>query len=91
MKWLLNAAATARLVRLVTEDEIARPVRQYIDGRWPESRLNYLVGCPYCVGVWAGLLVASGLLPRTVRDGLALAGASDAIRWAADVIESKGR
>jgi len=62
------AAATARLTRLVTDDEIARPIRDAVMA-WAEKpgagalrkRAGYLVDCPWCVSIWAGgaVLLAS--------------------------------
>lgn len=76
---LLRAAAavlaTDRLTRLITEDEISRPVREDIARRWPDSRIAYLVTCKACVSVWTGLLVSSGKLPARVVSALALSGA----------------
>jgi hypothetical protein len=55
------AAATARLTKLVTDDEIARPFRDAVIA-WSEKpgsgalrkRAGYLVDCPWCVSMWAG-------------------------------------
>ena len=78
----VDVAAVWRLTRLVTEDEIVAPIRDAISRRWPDSRLEYLVHCPYCVSVWAGLAVASGLVPRPVRYALALSAGTIAVRTA---------
>ena len=56
--------AVHRLARLVTEDEVMRPVREKIGG-WafgaPEfslkERLNTLIGCDRCMSVWAAAAV----------------------------------
>lgn len=68
---VVDVAATRRLTRLVTKDEITAPVREWA---WKNDRkkLTYLVNCPYCVSVWAGVLVASRVLPAPLRWGLAL-------------------
>lgn len=79
-------AATHRLTNLVVEDEVTRPVREYIDDRWPDSRLNYLVNCPRCVSVWAGAAIAA--LPKPLRWTLALSGGTMLIKWAAELAES---
>jgi hypothetical protein len=58
---VVMAAATARLTRLVTDDEIARPIRDAVMA-WAEKpgagglrkRAGYLVDCPWCVSMWAG-------------------------------------
>lgn len=51
---LLRLAATIRLTELIVEDEITRPLRDYTGRRWPRS-IGYLMSCPRCVSVWAGL------------------------------------
>ena len=66
---LVDVAATWRLTRLVAEDEITRPLRE---AATPGSRVEYLLGCPYCVSVWAGMAVTSGVIPTRVRMALAL-------------------
>lgn len=66
---LVDVAATWRITRLITEDEIARPLRE---ATTPGGRVEYLLSCPYCVSVWAGAAVASGAVPAKVRMALAL-------------------
>jgi hypothetical protein len=68
---VVDAGATARLTRLITRDKITAPLRDWAM-RTERGRTTYLVNCPYCVSVWAGLLVASGLVPERVRWALAL-------------------
>lgn len=65
----VDAAAAYRLTRLVTTDRISDPLREAIGRRWPESRLDVLVNCPWCTGVWvaAGVQAASTFAPRAWR------------------------
>ena len=49
--FLLILGASARLTRLVTEDEIMRPVRDLAARRGP-AWLAFLLGCPWCAGLW---------------------------------------
>jgi hypothetical protein len=86
---LIGLAATKRFVNLVTEDEITRPVREKVARRFPDSKVNYLLNCPYCVGVWGGFLIMSPYTPPYVRNALAMAGLSDLVLWARGVVESK--
>lgn len=79
MSLLVDAAAVWRISRLVTEDEITRPAREAIAERWPDGWLAYWVECPHCVSVWAGLLIATGVIPPKVRYALALAAATSAV------------
>lgn len=80
-----SVAATHRLTRLVIEDEITRPIREAITDRWPESKLAYLITCPWCVSVWAG--AAMTVAPRKLRWTLALSGGTMLLRWTAEKIE----
>lgn len=77
-KLLADALAVDRLTRLVTEDEVTRPIREAVVGRWPDSKVSYLATCRACVSVWAGLAVSSGLVPRPVSWALTL---SAAVLW----------
>lgn len=69
--WAIKLLAVDRLTQLVVDDEITRPVREFVDRRWPGSKLSYLVSCKACVSVWAGLVVSSGKIPRSVLSALA--------------------
>lgn len=79
----VDVAATARITRLVVDDEIARPFREWIQAATgDDSRLTYLVNCPYCVSVWAGAAVQ--VLPRWLRRTLAFSEAALAVRIAGE-------
>lgn len=71
----MDALAVWRITTLVTEDRIAQPVRDAINSRSPEWA-RYLVSCRACVSFWAGVAVASGLVPRPVTRALALSALS---------------
>lgn len=62
---LIDALATARLTRLITEDAITEPLRDKIMGRWPDSKLSYFVTCTACTSVWAAAAVL--VVPRNRR------------------------
>lgn len=82
----INLAATARITRLAVDDEITRPARELVEElTGPDSRLTYLVNCPACTSVWAGVVVQ--VLPRWARIALALSSGTLAVRWAAEVTE----
>lgn len=55
----VDVAAVHRLTRLVTSDELTRPLRERLVDRNPDGRLAYLAGCPWCTSMWAGLAVAA--------------------------------
>lgn len=82
----VDLAATARITRLVVEDEISREFREWIEDQLgPESQLTYLVNCPYCVSVWAGAIVQ--VLPRWVVYALAMSAGALTVQWLADATE----
>ena len=80
---MIDALATARITRLVVEDEITEPLRDKVMGQWPDSKVAYLVGCRICVSVWAGgVVVVAGRsrLGRAVLRMLALSEVAIALR-----------
>lgn len=83
---IVSVAATHRITNLVVEDEISRPIREAITERWPDSRLAYLVTCPYCVSVWAGAAVVA--MPKSMRWTLALSSGTMLTKWAAELAEA---
>lgn len=83
----IDVAATTRLTRLVVDDGIARPVREKVESvTGTDSSWTYLVNCPYCVSVWAGLAVQ--LLPRPIRLALALSGGAIGSRYVAEAVQA---
>jgi hypothetical protein len=60
LPFLLLVLATARLTKLVVDDRISMPLRQWVmrkngDNGW----FTFLVHCPWCTGFW----VAAGIAP----------------------------
>lgn len=53
------ALAACRGTQLVLHDRILEPFRKVMKrlGEYPA----YLVGCPWCISVWVGLLIMAGL------------------------------
>jgi hypothetical protein len=96
---LTDVLATHRVTRLVVDDELTSPVREYIWKNHPpeETRLGYFVTCPFCVSIWAGAAVAllsatpsRGVFGGTVavfRYTLALSGAVSLAREALDRLD----
>jgi len=96
---VLDVLATQRITRLVVDDELTSPIREYI---WKnhspeETKLGYFVTCPFCVSIWAGGAVAlmsatpsgsvfSGTF-SVLRYTLALSGAVSLVREALDRLE----
>lgn len=82
---ILVAAATARLTRLVAQDEVTRPLRDRVDllasGRpegHPLERLSYLINCTKCVSIWAGGFCLALSRTHTGRQVLGVLAASEA-------------
>lgn len=60
MDELLDALATYRLTKLVIEDKILEPIRDRLFDRYPPStQIGYLLTCPWCVSMWAGIAVVA--------------------------------
>jgi hypothetical protein len=79
---LTDSLATYRISRLITEDEILSDLREWVwKKHTPEdTKIGYLITCPYCVSVWAGgaamlLREASPRGWRLLGGALALSGA----------------
>jgi len=54
----MDIAASYRLTRLVMEDRVTEDLRNLIYSKFPrDSKLSYLIGCPWCISVWAGLTI----------------------------------
>lgn len=64
---VLTALAAGRLSRLITEDEITEPLRDWMQGQSP--RLAYLSSCTSCMSVYGA--VAAVMMPRKLRAALA--------------------
>lgn len=87
LELVIDVAATQRLTNIITDEEITRPAREWITATMPEgSRLTYLVNCPRCVSVWAGLAIGSGITPRWAKLALALSAGTLAAEWAKEVV-----
>lgn len=60
--YLVSFLACYRLTLLVTADELTAPPRDWLverlerDGR--DSKVAYLIQCPWCASVWIGFAVA---------------------------------
>ena len=61
---LIDALAVSRLTRLVVDDKVAESLRFKVMGRFPQSKVSYLVTCTACTSVWAAFAVlAAGKVP----------------------------
>lgn len=58
IRFLSDILATYRLTKLVIDDKLTEDLRKVIYEKFPsDSKLVYLIGCPWCVSVWAGLTI----------------------------------
>ena len=56
---IILALATARGTTLIVNDYITEPFRNAVQRRFgDDSKVTYLVNCPYCTSVWVGMLAA---------------------------------
>jgi hypothetical protein len=70
-----DALCLYRLVRLTTEDELTRDLRERaqswaLDRRRP--KLHYWLGCPYCQSLWWAPMLC--FMPKRLKRALAAAG-----------------
>lgn len=64
---LADTLACFRLTKLVLDDKVADPVRDWILARHPADHgLGFLITCPWCASPYiaAGIVVARRLAPR---------------------------
>lgn len=54
---IIDIIATYRLTKLVMEDKITEPLRDFVYEHFPKSKLSYLIACPWCISVWAALVI----------------------------------
>jgi hypothetical protein len=62
---VVGALATYRLTKLVNDDYITQPLRDKVVkhfGEPDESKITYLVHCPWCVSIYTGGLVSTALM-----------------------------
>lgn len=57
---ILMYLMVARITRFLTDDFLADPIRRATETRFGEdSKMAYLINCPWCVSIWIGLVVAA--------------------------------
>jgi hypothetical protein len=60
---ILVLLACWRLARLLTVDELTRPIRDRIAAKaGPDSQLTYLVTCSWCMSVWSSIPVVAAVV-----------------------------
>lgn len=58
VRFISDILATYRLTKLIMEDRITEDFRNLIYSKFPkDSMLSYLIGCPWCISIWAGLTI----------------------------------
>jgi hypothetical protein len=64
----INLAASRRLTRLITQDEITQPIRDH-HAITSHEKISYLLNCPICVGVYtsAAVTLSSILFPKASK------------------------
>lgn len=57
-EWLLTLGAVLRITRFLNADVLAEPFRSWVERTFGEdSKLAYLVTCPWCASIWVALAV----------------------------------
>jgi hypothetical protein len=57
----VDTLASYRLTKLFRDDLITEPLRENVYSRFgspDESKVSYLVNCPWCMSIWFGLALA---------------------------------
>lgn len=69
-----DVLAAKRITRLIVDDAILDPIRERVWKRFPahEHGPGFILTCHSCASVYAAAIVATSVLPRWVRDILAL-------------------
>lgn len=60
---LVDGLASFRMVKLIRDDRIAEPLRAEVQRRYgdiDESKVAYLLQCPWCLSFWFGAALAVG-------------------------------
>jgi hypothetical protein len=58
VSFISDVIATYRLTKLIMDDKITEDFRNLIYEKFPkDSKLSYLIGCPWCVSIWAGATI----------------------------------
>ncbi|QFG12204.1 Hypothetical Protein OBI_RACECAR_76 [Arthrobacter phage Racecar] len=53
-----DIVAVHRLTKLVMEDKLTEDLRSWIYKKFPYGgKMQYLIGCPWCVSIWAGIVI----------------------------------
>jgi len=57
----LQTFAVHRLIRLVIDDKITEPLRNWIFDKFgqPHNTWTYLFTCPWCVSIWAAAVLVA--------------------------------
>lgn len=56
---VFGGPAANAVLYVVYESEIFDPARGYIEARFPGSKLEYLINCPFCLSYWISAFVAN--------------------------------
>lgn len=60
LSFISDALATYRLTKLVIDDKITEDFREKVwEKHPPDSKIGYLISCPWCVSVYVGLGVVA--------------------------------
>lgn len=55
---IADVIAIRRLTRLIQEDRITEELRDLYWDKFPiDTKMGFLLSCPWCVSIWAGLAI----------------------------------
>lgn len=62
--------AVNAILYVILDSEVFSPIRGYIEARFPKSKLEYLINCPYCLSYWISLFISFLFLLTCFLDNL---------------------
>lgn len=56
---VLLALAVFRITRLIMQDEISEPFREWVWKKYPPNttKIGYLISCPWCLSIWVAVFL----------------------------------
>lgn len=51
--------AVGAVLYVIHESDLFDPIRGYIEARYPGSKLEYLINCPFCLSYWISLFISA--------------------------------
>lgn len=55
---VFGPSATNAILYVIHDSEIFDPIRGYVEARYPQSKIEYLINCKFCLSYWISLFIA---------------------------------